>query len=138
MRSFILLAAIAAITACSDSGQTSKLPTQAAPAASADRAPDGPSPFGKPSSALSVQVIIGPEVSIPPGGSLTSVATCPAGTSVTGGGYEVFNLGPAPFVYRNREMLSQPGLASGWTASARNTAVGAQTATITAWVSCAS
>lgn len=139
MRSLLLLSAIAAITACSDSSPSTNLPTQAAPSASAQRSPNGPSTFGKPGGpSLNVQVVIGTTVNIAAGSGATATALCPAGTAVTGGGYEVFNLGPEPFVWRNRELESAIGVASGWTVSARNQAAGAQQISLTAWVSCAS
>lgn len=141
MRSLLLLSAIAALTACSDNGQstTPVSASQGDVASSAQRSPNAVSAFGKPSrSGPAITVVIGTDVDIAPGGSANSVALCPAGTSVTGGGYEYSAVGTDPSVWRNRELESEIGLASGWTVSARNTALGAQTVTLTAWVSCAS
>jgi len=143
MRSLLLLSAIIAITACSDNAQsTSPVRAASAPgevAASAQRSPSGVWAFGKPAgSGPTITVVIGTTVVLPAGGSAISFATCPAGTSVTGGGYEYFTLGTDASVWRNRQLESQSGLASGWTVGARNTAAGAQAGTLTAWVSCAS
>ncbi len=141
MRSLLLLSAIAALTACSDNGQstTPARATRGEVGASAQRAPDGVSALGKPGSpgGLTVTVVIATGTTIPVGTSGTSAATCPAGTAVTGGGYDYTTQGTAPSVFRNRQLLVQIGTASGWTVSASNAQAGAADLSLTAWVSCA-
>lgn len=67
----------------------------------------------------------GPQVSIPPGQTRDSQATCPFGQVPTGGGYNAFDGGNINLMVRTNSPTSD-----GWRAVARNTS---PTATIVFW-----
>ena len=142
MRNVLLLSVAAALVACSDNSQ-STAPVRVRSVANSDVASAGIKvPDAKPSggSFTQIAVVTGTTVNVNAGASANAAVTCPVGSAVTGGGYELFLPAgqTAPIVWRNRQLLIQTGVASGWTVNVNNTQAGAGAISITAWVSCAS
>ena len=140
----LLLAATIAGTACAD--QSPSAPGRhSSGIASADVAASQPVKSGAASKPIDqvgftkVQVVYGPYTSIAVGQQLTTTVSCPAGTTVTGGGYEtgLTAIGPVVGIWRSHAdgPLSAP---TGWIVSAANTASGAVAGSVQAWATCAS
>ena len=138
--SFLLLSAALVLAACDDAAETTAPRLQAAgPSAAAD-VPPGPNASAKPTagfstvtSVQSAQVTYGAllnGVGWPTSGSLAM--TCPAGTQVIGGGYDV--TGPHP--QDIRVYASKPDGANGWKVTVENVGFGASNAHIKVTATC--
>ena len=134
------------IAACGDAQHPSApLSRRAGGVASPDVAPsDGAAkhPDAKPADQVGftkIQAYYGTPITLYPGQDGTATMSCPAGSVVTGGGFEMYinSLGPEPAMWRSRA-TGPVESATGWIVSASNRAIGAVEGNLQAWVSCAS
>ena len=143
MRNHILLLSAAIILgACADDQHATAPASTRSGAASfsaASDVPPGPGTSAKPIDQIgwtkAVTVASTPLV-VAPGASGFITATCPAGTTAVGGGFNIdVNGGPAPIVYLNNPSVT----GTGWNAGVRNlNAAGGYWVTITSLARCAS
>jgi hypothetical protein len=86
-----------------------------------------------------VAVLYGNSVTVAAGANGIATITCPAGSLATGGGFELglSGPGPIPIVWRSHGTTSG-STADGWIVTISNQQAGAVTASVQAWVSCAS
>jgi hypothetical protein len=135
----LLLSAAILLGACADD-QHATAPASAPSAASRSVSPDAPpGPNARPNDqtgwTTAVTVYSTPHA-VAPNSASFATATCPAGTTLVGGGFSLdLGSGVAPAIY-----LNNPGLgATGWNAGARNyNPVGGSYVSITAYARCAS
>ena len=142
MRTLLLVSALAALAACSDTQQTTAPASRSGRAASGDVATAGRtavSPDAKPVSGQSgfttVTQVVSNEIALDAGAAIAGSAVCPAGSTLVGGGFTFVSEGnpnARPFV---RE--SHP-LSNGWFVSVANWATGAYYASFKAYALCAS
>ena len=143
--SFLLLSAALVLAACNDAGESTAprsrtIVTSASEGSAAQYLPPGPSASGKPSpgfsSVISVESAQGTFGGA--GNALgwltkgTVTATCPAGTTVMGGGFDVYGTYPWDLsVYS-----SKPNGANGWKVTVENNGGPGSTAFIKATAMC--
>lgn len=141
MRTLLLVSALAALAACSDSQQTTAPANSRGRVASGDVAPSGQStvtPNAKPVSTpafTTVTQVVSNEIALDAGYAIAGSAVCPVASTLVGGGFTFVSEGnpnARPFV---RE--SQP-LNNGWFVSVANWATGAYYASFKAYALCAS
>ena len=141
MRTLLLVSALAALAACSDSQQTTAPANSRGRVASGDVAPSGQStvtPNAKPVSTpafTTVTQVVSNEIALDASTAIAGSAVCPVGSTLVGGGFTFVSEGnpnARPFV---RE--SQP-LNNGWFVSVANWATGAWYSSFKAYALCAS
>ena len=141
MRALILISALVALAACSDSQQPTAPANSSGRVASGDVAPSGQSivaPNAKPGSTpafTTVTQVVSNEIALDASTAIAGSAVCPVGSTLVGGGFTFVSEGnpnARPFV---RE--SQP-LGNGWFVSVANWATGAWYSSFKAYALCAS
>jgi hypothetical protein len=143
MRALVLFSAIVAITACSDSQQTTSPRSGAGGSAAGDVAPSGQGikvPQAKPQGPVgftTIQFIGGTWTDVAAGQGGGAAVQCPVGSVATGGGFEIAAIhGTAPSLQLSQQQTLGPN--TGWVVSMDNSQPGAGAASIKAFVECAS
>ena len=141
MRTAIILALVAAVAACDDQQQqpTSPVAPRAAAPVTADVGPVTTGiklPDAKPTDQVGFTKVTAYSTALIPlvvGQTAHVLATCPAGSFMTGGGHTMTPVGTSPSV-----LQSFPDGLDQWHVVVRNDQAGAQNLSVRAWVLCAS
>ena len=139
-KNLLLLSAAILLGACADDQQTTAPNGPRSGAASRSAAPDlPPGPSARPADQVGwtkAVTVVSTPLSVAPGAASFATATCPAGTTLVGGGYSLdLGFGVAPIVY-----LNNPGIGgTGWNAGVKNlNAAGGSYVSVHAVARCAS
>jgi len=140
MRSLLLMSAIVAVTACSDSGQTTT-PAGASHTPSLDQAPP---PVGKAKPVDQIgftktQVAVS-WITIGMGAFDETTVGCPAGTTVVGGGFQVVKAAWAspPFIHRSQPHVIAGNIVDGWQVAVDNSQPNSGDISVQSYALCAS